>query len=239
VARAPSSPAGPAGATAARPGAHASDGPTATEIFQPGAVKPHLKDVDGREGDRSRVSTLAERVTGAVPDVEADRADAERAVDGDTAAFERIYRRHVGRVHALCRRMIGPEEADDAAQEVFVRVWSRLDRFRGEAALGTWIHRVAVNVVLGRRKTLALRRTRFPETDPDRLPERPAAPRTELRMDFETAIARLPKGARDIFVLHDVEGYKHEEIAALLGVTTGTTKSQLHRARMMLRGHLG
>ncbi len=168
----------------------------------------------------------------------ADRADASLAAQGDTVAFERIYRRHVGRIHALCRRMIGAEEADDTCQEVFVRAWRKLGHFRGDAAFGTWLYRLAINLILGRRESLGRRRARLDAKDPMDMviPVRPA--RVDLRMDFETAIAHLPDGARKVFVLHDVEGYTHEEIAGLLGVTTGTTKSQLHRARMTLRQHL-
>lgn len=171
-------------------------------------------------------------------DTTADRADAERAVKGDTVAFERIYRRHVARIHSLCTRMMGAEEADDACQEVFVRAWRKLDHFRGEAALGTWLYRLAVNLILGRRETLGRRWARTDARDPTDLPIPVRSVRVDLRVDFETAIARLPDGARKVFVLHDVEGYTHEEIADLLGVTTGTTKSQLHRARMTLRQHL-
>jgi RNA polymerase sigma factor (sigma-70 family) len=166
-----------------------------------------------------------------------DLADAALAREGDTRAFERIYGRHVPRVHSLARRMIGDEGADDATQEAFVRVWQKLDTFRGDAALGTWIHKVAVNVFLARRRALAVDRERY--QNDDLLEERPgkSAP-PELRMDFETAIQRLPDRAREVFVLHDVEGYRHEEIADQLGINIGTSKSQLHRARMLLRGHL-
>lgn len=168
----------------------------------------------------------------------ADARDAAGAARGDVEAFERLYRRHVTRIHGLARRMIGEEEADDATQDIFIRTWEKLCTFRGESAFGTWLHRLAVNVLLARRTTLASRRQRFQEDAAvmDRKPAKPVA--HELRMDFETAIARLPPGAREIFVLHDVEGYKHDEIAGLLGISPGTSKSQLHRARMALRGYL-
>jgi len=167
-----------------------------------------------------------------------DRADAASAARGDARAFERIYARHVARIHSLARRMIGPEDADDATQEIFVRAWTRIATFRGDAAFGTWLHRLAINVLLGRRASLATHRDRFIEADAAiaSAPARPAS--TDLRMDFETAIERLPSGARQVLVLHDVEGYKHEEIAGMLGISTGTSKSQLHRARMALRAHL-
>lgn len=175
---------------------------------------------------------------GTADDVAADHADAALAAGGDTVAFERIYRRHEGRIHSLCRRMIGVEEADDACQEVFVRAWRKLDRFRGDSALGTWLYRLAINLILGRRETLGRRRQRTDARDPMDMVIPVRAVRVDLRVDFETAIARLPDGARKVFVLHDVEGYTHDEIAGMLGVTTGTTKSQLHRARMALRQHL-
>ena len=166
---------------------------------------------------------------------ESDRFDAALAAKGDAVAFERLYRRHAARIHSLCRRMLNPELADDVTQDVFVRAWQKLHLFRGEAAFGTWLHRLAINVVLAKRTEAAKLRTRFVE---DEVVMERAAARTygsDTKMDFEAALAKLPEGAREIFVLHDLEGYKHEEIASLLGVTAGTSKSQLHRARMALR----
>ena len=122
---------------------------------------------------------------------------------------------------------------------VFVRAWQKLGTFRGESAFGTWLYRLAINVMLARRAQLAIRRQRHvadPEPVLETVPVRPAG--SDWGMDFENAIGRLPEGARQIFVLHDVEGYKHDEIAKMLGVTSGTTKAQLHRARMMLRRSL-
>jgi RNA polymerase sigma-70 factor (ECF subfamily) len=170
--------------------------------------------------------------------VVADFEDAALAAGGDTRAFERLYRAHVARIHSLVRRMLGTEESGEVTQDVFVRVWQKIGTFRGEAAFGTWLHRLAVNVVLSHRAALGTRRSRFIEEEDVllNLPSRPAA--HDFGLDFETAIARLPEGARHIFVLHDVEGYRHDEIAGLLGVTTGTTKAQLHRARLLLRRHL-
>ncbi len=169
---------------------------------------------------------------------QADVADATRAAKGDMRAFERLYRAHAGRVHGLACRMLSSADAAEATQDVFVRAWQKLASYRGEAAFGTWLHRLAVNVFLGRRQVLKLDRERHLEDDAilNALPGR--ARSNDLSMDFEAAIARLPTGARQVFVLHDVEGYRHEEIAGFLGVTTGTTKAQLHRARMLLRGHL-
>ncbi len=168
-----------------------------------------------------------------------DLADVRLAAGGDVAAFERLYRTHVARVHTLVSRMLEPELADEVTQDVFVRVWNKLETFRGESSFSTWLHRVTVNLVLGRRKKLGIRRDRYHrdgETVLDRTssPERPAA----IGAEFEAGMRRLPTRAREVFVLHDLEGYKHREIAEMLGVTTGTTKAQLHRARMLMRNYL-
>jgi RNA polymerase sigma-70 factor (ECF subfamily) len=164
--------------------------------------------------------------------------DVARAQSGDRRAFERLYHRHAARIHGLARRMLSYDEAGEATQDVFVRAWEKLGSFRGEAAFGTWLHRLAINLMLTRRGALGQRRARFLEDDAvlETLPT--SSPSRDFSMDFEAAIARLPDGARTIFVLHDVEGYRHEEIAEFLEVSTGTTKAQLHRARMLLRGHL-
>ena len=165
-------------------------------------------------------------------------ADVALAQSGDGHAFERLYRGHVARVHSLARRMAGPDEADELTQDTFVRVWEKLGTFRGEAAFGTWLHRLAVNLILSRRSRMGRDRQRFDDAD-GALDLKPTAPaRPELAIDFETAIARLPEGAKHVFVLHDVEGYRHDEIAGQMGIAVGTSKAQLHRARMLLRGHL-
>ncbi len=168
----------------------------------------------------------------------ADRGDAERARAGDTGAFERLYRRHAGRIHGLARRMVGFDQADEVTQDVFVRAWQKLGTFRGEAAFGTWLYRLGINLMLSRRAWLGVQRRRFDDREGalDAIAARPV--RADFSVDFERAISRLPQGAREVFVLHDVEGFKHEEIARLMRVTTGTTKAQLHRARALLRGHL-
>jgi RNA polymerase sigma-70 factor, ECF subfamily len=165
-------------------------------------------------------------------------ADVALAAGGDTPAFERIYRTHVAKIHSLVRRMLGPDEADEVTQDVFVRTWQKLHTFRGEAAFATWLHRLAVNVVIERRRVFAIQRDRMSD-DPAAL-ERIVVPpgRADLHVAFERAIELLPAGAREIFVLHDVEGYKHREIASLLDITSGTSKRQLHRARMLLRRRL-
>jgi RNA polymerase sigma-70 factor (ECF subfamily) len=168
----------------------------------------------------------------------ADSVEATLAATGDAHAFERLYRAHAARIHSLARRMFGEEDADEITQDVFVRAWQKLGTFRGESAFGTWLHRLAVNVILARRAAHGLRRQRYHD---DEVPLESVASRRgspELSMDFEAALARLPDGARQIFVLHDIEGYRHEEIAGMLGLAAGTSKSQLHRARMALRQHL-
>jgi RNA polymerase sigma-70 factor (ECF subfamily) len=168
-----------------------------------------------------------------------ETSDVTLAARGDARAFQRLYEENVDRVFALARRMVGHEHARELTQDVFVRAWQKLHTFRGEARFSTWLHRLAVNVMLSRRASFAIERQRF--IADDQVLERVESRRSgrEHAMDFEGAIAKLPEGARMIFLLHDVEGYRHEEIAAMLGVTTGTTKAQLHRARMLLRGHLG
>lgn len=172
------------------------------------------------------------------PPASTDAVEVALAASGDARAFESLYRRHSARVHTLVRRMLGDDDADEVTQDVFVRVWQKLGTFRGESAFGTWLHRLAVNVVLARRAELGTRRRRFHDDDAplDLVSARGTAP--GALMDFEQALARLPDGARQVFVLHDVEGYRHEEIAEMLGLAAGTSKSQLHRARMALRTHM-
>jgi RNA polymerase sigma-70 factor (ECF subfamily) len=134
--------------------------------------------------------------------------------------------------------MIGADEAEEVTQDVFVRAWEKLETFRGESAFGTWLYRVAINVALARRQQLGVRRARM--HDDDSVLETVASPHREggMGVDFERAIEKLPEGARHVFVLHDVQGFRHDEIAQMMGVTSGTTKAQLHRARMMLRRSL-
>jgi RNA polymerase sigma-70 factor (ECF subfamily) len=159
------------------------------------------------------------------------------AAAGDAHAFGRLYRDHAPRIHSLARRMAGDDQADELTQDVFVRAWEKLRTFRGESAFGTWLHRLAVNLILARRAVQAKQRGR--EAGDEALEWTPARSATpELAMDFEAALQRLPDGARQVFVLFDVEGYRHEEIAGLLEISVGTSKSQLHRARMILREHL-
>jgi RNA polymerase sigma-70 factor (ECF subfamily) len=168
-------------------------------------------------------------------------SDVARAAAGDRGAFERLYRQHVNRVFSLCARMVADRgRAEELTQDVFVRAWEKLRLFRGESSFSTWLHRLTVNVVLNARKSDGRQQSRFEENDEETgmdahagVVGMPLAPGDLL--DLEEAITRLPPGARRVFVLHDVEGYKHEEIAEMLGVTSGATKAQLHRARLLLR----
>ncbi|MCX5768124.1 MAG: RNA polymerase sigma factor [Gemmatimonadetes bacterium] len=169
--------------------------------------------------------------------------DVALATRGDRRAFERLYRTHVSRVYSLCARMVGDKaRAEELTQDVFVRAWEKLTQFRGESAFGTWLHRLAVNVVLNERQTERRRRDKHDDSieEMDSLAYADVRP-TEvpgLSIDLERAIATLPPGAKKVFVLHDVQGYTHEEIGEMLGVTSGGCKAQLHRARMLLRAQL-
>jgi RNA polymerase sigma-70 factor (ECF subfamily) len=160
------------------------------------------------------------------------------AQEGDAAAFEGLYRDCVGRVHGLCLRMTGnAHEAESLTQESFVRAWERLRDFRGDSAFETWLHHVAVSVVLTHRRA-TLRRLRRIETNDDlaRVDGPDPAPRApDARVDLERAIALLPQGARIVFVLFEIEGYSHAEIARELDIAENTSKAQLHRARGLLR----
>jgi RNA polymerase sigma-70 factor (ECF subfamily) len=163
--------------------------------------------------------------------------DVAAAQAGDEHAFRRLYDGHVGRVYALCLRLEGGSgRAEELTQDVFVRAWDHLDSFRGESAFGTWLHRLAVNVVLSDRRS-AWRRSKheIAHEDPEGLPVATREAPAGLALDLEQALAALPPGARTILVLHDIEGYRHDEIATLTGVSVGTSKSQLFRARQLMR----
>ncbi len=163
-----------------------------------------------------------------------------RAQQGDSAAFRTLYETHVGRVYAVCLRLAGNStEAEEHTQDVFVRVWERLGSFRGESAFSTWLHRLAVNEVLQARRAAGRRSARVHFTDEPESLERPRGPAPVPNPDLERAVAALPEGARTVFVLHDIEGYQHGEIARLTGIAEGTSKAQLHRARRLLREALG
>lgn len=168
------------------------------------------------------------------------------AQQGDAAAFERIYRLNSRRVYALCLRMVGnTAEAEDLTQEAFLQLYRKIHTFRGESAFSTWLHRLAVNVVLMRLRKKSLGETSLEEaTEPD---EETGGPRKDVggpdllltgsidRVNLERAIDQLPRGYKAVFVLHDIQGYEHNEIAEIMGCSIGNSKSQLHKARMRLR----
>ena len=160
-----------------------------------------------------------------------------QAQSGDLVAFERLYRDNERKVFGLCFRLSSdPALAEELTQEVFVRAWRKLSSFRGESAFSSWLYPLTVNVALSERRSRRRRDARIVATeDPASLERAPRAPSPEAGFDLEKAMAALPPGARAVFVLHDVEGRTHEEIGALLGLASGTSKAQLHRARRLLR----
>jgi len=179
-------------------------------------------------------------------------SDAEliaRAQRGEESAFEALYHAHKRRVYHLCFRMIGnTAEAEELTQEAFLRVFRKIHMFRGDSAFSTWLHRLSVNVVLMRLRKKRVTEISFECGDDNQESERPprdfGAPDLSLtgvvdRLTLKRAVAKLPKGCRKVFVLHDVLGCEHHEIAAKLGYSIGTSKSQLHKARMRLRRLLG
>ena len=181
-------------------------------------------------------------VSHAIPLESADNALVRAAAEGDRHAFERLYRRHVARVFAVILRLQGGDRgrAEDLTQEAFVRVWQKLPEFRFESAFSTWLHRLAVNTAL-----MALRSARGEPaadedvSDPDFALADSQARRPDIGIDLEAMVAKLPPRARAVLVLHDVEGWKHEEISGELGMAVGSSKAQLHRARNLIKQWLG
>jgi RNA polymerase sigma-70 factor (ECF subfamily) len=170
---------------------------------------------------------------------------AQRTAEGDMSAFETLYHRHFRRVYALCLRMTGnPSEAEDLTQETFTQLYRKIGSFRGESAFTTWLHRMTVNQVLmhfRKRQSRPEDLTAEGETplqivqgtqNPNQMP-------VVDRISLENAIQKLPPGYRNVFVLHDIEGYEHEEVGKMLGISVGTSKSQLHKARLKLRSLIG
>ena len=173
-----------------------------------------------------------------------DLALAREAATGEMGAFEELYKRHHRRVYSLCLRMTqNVSEAEDLMQEVFIQLFRKIGSFRGDSAFTSWLHRLTVNQVLMHFRKRSVRDEKT--TDEGEIPEQ-AVPGSENpgsmavvdRIALDKAIAQLPRGYRTVFILHDIEGYEHEEIAKLLGCSVGTSKSQLHKARMKLRGLL-
>ncbi|NJO13258.1 MAG: sigma-70 family RNA polymerase sigma factor [Gammaproteobacteria bacterium] len=162
----------------------------------------------------------------------------ERARLGDTRAFERIYREHSSRVYGLCLRLTrDPSVAEDCTQETFINAWRNLPTFEGRSALGTWLHRIAVNASLARARRGSLEIVPQPSGE-DEQPYEGEAPDETPPLDVEAAVGSLPEGARHVLVLYGIYGYTHEEAAGMLGIAVGTCKAQLHRARRLLRERL-
>lgn len=175
--------------------------------------------------------------------VEDEQLLIRRAQQHNAPAFEALYRRYVGRVYAVCLRMLCERgAAEDCTQETFVQAWNKLTAFRGDSAFSTWLHQIAVNQVLMLRRKGQSQKRQLELVGQDWAVEVAADPCSEepdRQLDIEQALERLPRGARDVFVLTVVNGYSHEEAAGLLGVAAGTCKAQLHRARRLLREQLG
>ncbi|HET8692044.1 MAG TPA: RNA polymerase sigma factor [Steroidobacteraceae bacterium] len=165
-----------------------------------------------------------------------------RASRGDAGAFEALYRQHAGRVYGLCLRMTGhPQSAEDLTQDTFVSAWRSLPGYEGRSSFSTWLHRIAVNAVLAKRRSPQGRNEVSMTDDSGEQMDFEAETVMDdaTPIDVERAIAALPSGARDIVVLHGVYGYSHEEAADMLGVAVGTCKAQLHRARRLMRARMG
>ncbi|MGH7622674.1 MAG: RNA polymerase sigma factor [Gemmatimonadaceae bacterium] len=171
----------------------------------------------------------------AVSGVVAIDAAVRRAQRGDVAAFEHVYKAHAPAIHQLCRRMCGDDRlARELVQDVFVRAWERMPSFRGESGFGTWLHRLAVNVVLGQLRSRARHTDRFVTISEVSSATRSPEYRAGARIDLEAALARLPERTRTVFLLHDVYGYSHDEIAASMGMAAATSRVQLWRAHRAL-----
>ncbi len=162
----------------------------------------------------------------------------QRAQQADTTAFESLYRLHVDRVYGLCLRMTGnPSEAEDCTQEAFIQAWNKLSKFRGDSAFSTWMHRIAVNSVLGRMRKARRELDKMQAvTDISPVPE--TVGDSGNFEDLQNAVDDLPDGARHVFVLHAVYGYSHDETGDMLGIAAGTSKAQLHRAKRLLASNL-
>jgi RNA polymerase sigma-70 factor, ECF subfamily len=180
-------------------------------------------------------ATVRDRVNAPASAIETQSEEVRRAQNGDVNAFEAIYRVHAPAVHTVIHRMVADERtARELTQDAFVRAWERLTSFKGQSSLATWLHRVAVNVVLEHLRGAKRDALRMIDIDDASVAGRGDAANLDARMDINAALARLPAGPRAVFVLHDVEGYSHEEIAGMTGLAQGTTRTQLFRARQRL-----
>lgn len=172
-----------------------------------------------------------------------DIAWAAEVAAGDAAAFEALYRQHAGRLFNLASRMTGAADAEDALQEIFLLAYRKIGSYRGESSIGTWLYRLAMNHCLDMVRSRAARMAQVTDSfdEPEAAPA--VAPGPPLgavsRLDLERAIAELPPACRAAFLLHDVEGFGHGEVAAILGISDGTSKSQVHKARLRIRQYLG
>ncbi len=187
----------------------------------------------------SATSDYSRRMATASTDVQTDeRALIGQAQRSDTRAFEALYRLHIDKVYGICLRMTGHvSEAEDCAQEAFIQAWNQLKKFRGDSAFSTWIHRIAVNSVLGRMRKSKREQDRIMAVGEMDRPKLETGDSGEMR-DLSEAVDRLPEGARNVFVLHAIYGYSHEEAGEMLGIATGTSKAQLHRAKLLLAQQL-
>jgi RNA polymerase sigma-70 factor, ECF subfamily len=167
-----------------------------------------------------------------------ERALIAQAQNSDALAFESLYRLHVDKVYGICLRMTGNvAEAEDCAQEAFIQAWNKLTKFRGDSAFSTWLHRIAVNAVLGRMRKSKREQDRITAVAENATPLVATGDSGEMR-DLSEAVDKLPQGARHVFVLHAVYGYSHEETGGMLGIAIGTSKAQLHRAKRLLAQQL-
>jgi RNA polymerase sigma-70 factor, ECF subfamily len=191
------------------------------------------------------MSVALPRTDGTPPGRAEEMALVERCRKGDLAAFEELYRQHAGRLYSVACRMVGnPSDAEDLLQEIFLAAHRKLDSFRGESALGTWLYRLATNLCLDHLRSKTARSGQLTSALDDEREladagSRGLADQALTRMDLERALAQLPEGCRAAFVLHDIEGLEHREVAEALGIAEGTSKSQVHKARLRLRAFLG
>ena len=185
------------------------------------------------EGDYSQGMVVA-----AQPAANEEALWIKQAQRSDSRAFERLYRLHIDKVYGLCLRMTGSvAEAEDCAQEAFIQAWNKIDKFRGDSAFATWLHRIAVNAVLGRMRKSKREQDRI-QVAADVAPSPASIGDSGNLRDLSDAVDRLPEGARHVFVLSAIYGYSHEEAGKMLGIAVGTSKAQLHRARRLLSQQL-
>jgi RNA polymerase sigma-70 factor (ECF subfamily) len=167
-----------------------------------------------------------------------ERALIRQAQRSDARAFEALYKMHIDKVYGICLRMTGNvSEAEDCAQDAFIQAWNKMDKFRGDSAFSTWLHRIAVNSVLSRIRKAKREQDRITAVSDTGVATVTTGDLGELR-DLSEAVDRLPEGARNVFVLHAVYGYSHDETGDMLGIATGTSKAQLHRAKRLLAQQL-